>query len=148
MRKYLLIISACIGIAVIAGVGLWLVGSKRSYQVVINDTPIAVEVADTPQKQHSGLSGRRSLPEGEGMLFVFNEPETHEFHMKNMKFSIDIIWMDQHREIIDVTHSFSPDTHPETISPRQPAQYVLEVPAGFSEEHDITLGDTASFRLD
>lgn len=147
VHKYLLTISICTGVAIIAGVGLWLGDSRESSQVVINSTPIAAEIADTPQEQHRGLSGRRSLSKGEGMLFIFNKSEMREFHMKDMKFSIDIIWMDQHRKIIDITHSLSPDTYPKTVSPRQPAQYVLEVPAGFSKEHNISYGDTASFQL-
>ncbi len=130
-------------------IGVWLLHTPSSEpsRVMINGATIQVEVADTPRERTQGLSGRELLPWGEGMLFVFDEPGTPGFHMKDMHFSIDIIWLDHNRNVVDVTRSISPDTYPKTFSSRKPIQYALEVPAGFSEKHAITTDDAASFDL-
>jgi len=51
-----------------------------------------VDVAKTMAEQNQGLSGRTGLGEHDGMLFIFSIPGIQFFWMKDMNFSIDIIW--------------------------------------------------------
>ena len=51
---------------------------------------IKVELAITPEARAQGLSGRPSLSENEGVLFVFDKPDKYSFWMKNMNFPLDI----------------------------------------------------------
>lgn len=143
---------ALLSVAIVAAIvfSVWYSHSHTgsAHKVAFDNVSVNVERADTFRERQRGLSGRPSLPEGTGMLFIYEEPGTYGFHMKDMNFSIDIVWMDETGEVVDVTHSLSPDSYPETVTSREPAQYVLEVPAGFSREHGISTGDTASVQYE
>ncbi len=108
--------------------------------VNINNTSITVEVANTSEMRAKGLSDRRTLPDGTGMFFVFDSPDKYGFWMKNMNFSIDIIWIDADMYIVGVEKQVSPKTFPQIFYPNQAVKYVLELPAGFSDEHRIDIG--------
>lgn len=114
--------------------------------VLIGDTKVIVEIADTPEKQQKGLSGRKSLPEDQGMLFVFNPPDTRvSFWMKGMLIPLDFIWINdsevvQFHENIPPPEPNTPDSELTLITPDVPVDSVLEVNAGFVEKNDIEVG--------
>lgn len=81
------------------------------------------------------------------MLFVYEEPTTPSFWMRDMNFAIDIIWVNADGQIVDVMTHITPDTYPQTFEPNQPVKYVLEVNAGFTQEHAIKAGDLVEFSL-
>ncbi len=99
---------------------------------------IEVEIADTPEKQRLGLSGREELEQGKGMLFVYPFEDERSFWMKDMNFSIDIIWIDKDFKITHIESSMSPETFPKSFSAR--AQYVLELPAEDTERRGFQVG--------
>ena len=108
--------------------------------LTIGDTKIEVEIADTPTTRAQGLSGRASLAENTGLLFIFDRGEYHNFWMKDMNFPIDIIWLDDNWRVVDITVNALPQDFPTTYQPRAPARYVLEVNAGFITTHRIMIG--------
>ena len=110
-------------------------------EVSIRDTTLSVEIADTVLRQIRGLSGRPSLGEHEGMLFVYESPHVMSFWMKDMQFPIDIIWVDENKTIVDISSDVSPDTFPQTFVPSVPVQYVLEVQTGWARNHGVARGD-------
>ena len=101
-----------------------------------------LEVADTEALRTKGLSGHAVLQEGEGMLFVFSKDDRYGFWMKDMQFPIDIVWLDTRYHVIDVKKGATPASYPEIFTPVLPARYVVEIPAGFFEEHHLKVGDT------
>ncbi|MEX0748845.1 MAG: DUF192 domain-containing protein [Candidatus Saccharimonadales bacterium] len=105
---------------------------------------VAVDVADTPELRQQGLSGSEALDEDEGMLFVFNEPNKVSFHMLDMNFALDIIWLDEELKVVDIAAGITPETYPESFKPITPAKYVLEVHSGFAAQHGISLGSQAT----
>lgn len=109
----------------------------------INGAVVKLEIVDTPEKMSLGLGGRAGLPEGQGMWFVLPAEDMTGFWMKDMKFSIDILWLDGELKVTGIQHSLSPDTYPEVFYPEFPSRYVLEVPAGFAATNGITLGSNA-----
>jgi hypothetical protein len=109
--------------------------------IIINSIPVEVDVADTEALREQGLSGRLNLPEGQGMLFVFDEDGMWGIWMKDMQFSIDIVWADASGTVITIAPNIAPATYPNSFSPSAPARYVLELPAGFSAAHSIAEGD-------
>ena len=120
--------------------------SKPSIQTVnLKGEKIVVEVADTVAKQIQGLSGRASMKNNEGMLFVFKEEAIQSFWMKDMQFSLDILWIDENKIIVGIERNVSPDTFPQTFSPYKPALYVLELNAGWTEKHQVVAGDVLSW---
>ncbi len=108
--------------------------------IQIGNATVLVEIADTPALQQQGLSDRDSLEEGKGMWFVFPGETTQGFWMKDMRFAIDIIWVNGHGVVVTIKHNAQPDSYPEIFYPSATAQYVLEVPAGFTERHGIAEG--------
>ncbi len=115
--------------------------AKPSPTVLIGTTEIQVEVADTQSERVQGLSGHAPLKEGEGMLFVFEEEGNWGIWMKDMQFSLDIIWAASDGTIITIASNVSPDTYPQVFYPAEPrATYVLEVPAGFAGRRGIAEG--------
>lgn len=107
----------------------------------IHGVPILLEVADTETARAKGLSGRDRLPDGHGMLFVFDTEDKYGMWMKDMKFPIDILWLDSEYRIVAAEHVVTPDTYPKVFYPPVPARFVLELPAGFAKENDFKIGD-------
>jgi uncharacterized membrane protein (UPF0127 family) len=103
---------------------------------------ITVEVMDTPELRRQGLSGRDSLAADRGMLFTFDETSTENcFWMKDMKFSIDMVWMNEDREVVTVTPNVTPETYPESFCPEQSAKYGLEILENRAGELGIVSGE-------
>ena len=108
---------------------------------VLGGETLSLEVADTPSLRQKGLSGHPPLGDHEGMLFVFPEEGLHSFWMKDMLFPIDIIWLDREYRIVDVWERADPKSYPQAVSPRLPARFVVELPAGFFQEHNLKVGN-------
>lgn len=107
---------------------------------------ITIETVDTPESRQQGLSGRESIGDDEGMLFVFEEPgDDHCFWMLDMNFPIDIIWLDEDGAVVDIHEKVAPETYPESFCPKSPAQFVLEIGSGRAEELEIETGATLRF---
>lgn len=102
---------------------------------------VRVSVADTESTRRQGLSGRASLTEDEGMLFVFPQDGKYAFWMKDMFFSIDILWLSADGVVVYMAQNVSPDTYPQHFEPNTPARYVLELPAGYAEAHEVRIGN-------
>ncbi|OGG77494.1 hypothetical protein A3B35_03630 [Candidatus Kaiserbacteria bacterium RIFCSPLOWO2_01_FULL_54_24] len=113
----------------------------RVHTVVLAERTVFVDVADTPEKRSVGLSGREELAPDEGMLFVFPEDGMHAFWMKDMGFSIDILWISREGLVVDMQQKVSPETYPAAYVPRKEARYVLELPSGWIERYTVGLGD-------
>lgn len=106
-------------------------------EVSIGKVSIPVTIADTEALRTQGLSNTAFLTEGTGKLFIFDEVGMYGFWMKDMRYAIDIIWIDENRTIVGVLDTITPDTYPTVFYPPVPVRYVLEVPAGFSKQYGI-----------
>ena len=108
--------------------------------VINNDLHLKADVSSTFTERRIGLSKYDSLMPYESMLFIFEEQGFHSFWMKDMKFPIDIIWLDEDKKITSIKENADPLDYPEGYYPKNPALYVLETVAGFVSKHDITIG--------
>lgn len=122
------------------------INNYKTTIVSVGEMTVNAEIADTNTLRVLGLSGRESLEEGKGVLFVFPTAGLHGFWMKNMKFSIDIVWAESGK-IIYIEKSVSPTTFPKIFTSTSPSRFVLELPAGFSDTHDLKVGDFFSTGL-
>jgi len=117
-------------------------GSKVEGFITIGSQKVAIEHADTPEKMSKGLGYRDSLAWGSGMYFSYPQAGLYRFWMKGMRFAIDIVWIRDDR-IVDI----SPDVPFElggngpTVQPREAANAVLEVPAGYASAVGWRVGD-------
>ncbi len=110
---------------------------------------VTVEVARTEAEKVRGLSGRDRLAPDRGMLFVYEAPVRPLIWMRGMRFPLDILWIRDGR-VVDLVRGAkapAPGEAPQEFAPREDAEYVLEVPAGFVDRHGIVLGDRVETRL-
>jgi uncharacterized membrane protein (UPF0127 family) len=143
------IIVAMAAVVILLGVMIVLIARQNRPQnlgkVSINGTTFTVEVvADEPSRQ-MGLMFRKTLPERHGMLFIFDRPDIYPFWMRNTLLSLDIIFIDENRQVINIS-TMPPETD-ETCSPMRPALYVLELEAGEAKHYGIEPGMTFEFDL-
>jgi uncharacterized membrane protein (UPF0127 family) len=111
--------------------------------VTIHNQTFAVTVASTIQEQEKGLSGRQSLPQNQGMYFPFASSGFYAFWMKDMKFPLDIIFINNGK-VVTVYKDLQPGvgSNPPIYKPYQPANAVLEINAGLANKYTISDGDT------
>jgi len=92
--------------------------------IQIEDNDYDVEIADTEEKRKIGLSRITKLESNQGMLFVFDSPITNYFTMKDTSIDLDIVFIDEDGEVIEVKTVKAFDKNPVTCS--KSYQYVLE----------------------
>ncbi|MGX1024654.1 DUF192 domain-containing protein [Psychroflexus sp. MBR-150] len=113
-----------------------------------NDTikTIDIELAESDYEQQTGLMHRSSMEMNQGMLFVYNnERPRPTFYMKNTQIPLDLIYINADKQIVEINKNAQP--YDETPIPEeQPAQYVLEVNAGFVDEFKINDSITIDFK--
>ncbi len=105
---------------------------------------IDIEIADDRAAQMQGLMYRSSMAEDHGMLFPYPDARPLSFFMKNMKMSIDIIFVGADRRIVTIHQAVAPYSE-KSLPSGEDAQYVVEVNAGFTARHGIKEGDLISF---
>ena len=118
--------------------------------VELGDESVEATLAETSEEQTLGLGYRDELADGTGMLFVYDEPGMHSFWMKGMRFCLDIVWI-ENGQIVGAAERVcpSPAGTPDADLPRfqspEPVRYVLEVPAGWLDEHGLGEGTPVTF---
>lgn len=108
---------------------------------------IDIEVADTDSTRARGLMERREIPPDTGMLFVFSTAGAQAFYMASTPRSLDIQFYGPDSTLLNVaedTTPFSVDTLPSD----GPAQFVVEVPAGYSRRIGLVPGDRITWTAD
>jgi uncharacterized membrane protein (UPF0127 family) len=103
------------------------------------------QVSDTDAERAKGLGGKTCIGDNQTMLFTFDKADTYCFWMKDMRFPIDIVWLDNNKRVIHVAPKVSPTTYPENFCPDSPSMYVLELKAGMLSQLELTEGDQARF---
>lgn len=123
--------------------------SPKTEMLHLNKTMLRVEIADDEDSRRRGLSGRLGIDENYGMLFVFDATDRHQMWMKDMNFSVDMIWINERKRVVHVQYNVKPDVEPyEKYSPTVPARYVLEVKAGVAKRAGATVGSPVKFDLE
>jgi hypothetical protein len=122
---------------------------KTNGKVTIGKNVFDVETAKSDKDKQIGLTKYKSLKESQGMLFVFDQKDNYSFWMKNMKFSIDIIFIDNDT-IVDLVENATPpvkDTEPIVYKSDSPVNYVLEIKSGLVKKHNIKTGDKLKIEI-
>jgi uncharacterized membrane protein (UPF0127 family) len=101
---------------------------------------IPVSIADTSASREQGLSNTLSLPEEKGMLFIFEHDDAYGFWMKDMRYPLDMVWIDSAMKIAGITANVSDKSYPQIFYAPQPVRYVLEVNAGYAAAHSLAVG--------
>ncbi|MGB3780324.1 MAG: DUF192 domain-containing protein [Tunicatimonas sp.] len=105
---------------------------------------IDIEIATEQKEQQQGLMHRSAMDENQGMLFPYTNAQPRSFYMKNTKISLDIMYADADRRIVTIHQGVMPYSE-KSLPSGEPAQYVVEVNAGFATRHGIEEGDFIAF---
>jgi len=119
----------------------------KTAEVYCNENKFKAYIADNEIDREKGLSIFNKIKSNEAMLFVFDISLIYSFWMKDMKFPIDIVWLDQDGYIVDIKRDALVNTYPEAFEPKAESMYVLEFNAGITEKMNIKIGDTCGFDL-
>lgn len=120
----------------------------KTPSATINKQTFSLSLAKKPKELEIGLSEKKSLPQNEGMLFIFEKSDYHSFWMKNMKFPIDMIFVNKNR-IVTIYQNVQPSKSKEEtlpiFKPEEPADKVLEINAGLSKKYNFKKGDKVKY---
>ncbi|MDP3148745.1 MAG: DUF192 domain-containing protein [Ignavibacteria bacterium] len=103
-------------------------------------TTIDIEIADTDDDRQNGLMYRKSMEINQGMLFIFPVQEMQSFWMRNTYTPLDMIFANADKKIVTF-HKNTKILSDQSYASTEPAQYVVEVCAGFSDKYSLKIGD-------
>lgn len=145
------IISVVIGLVVVALIIVIVLniikGSapfKPTQKAVLGSHTFKVKVAQSEKEKEIGLSATKNLPNDYGMIFPFKEDGYYSFWMRDMKFPIDIIFINDNK-IVKIFQKISPPKGNEALKiyvPDAPSDTVLEINSGLSEKYKIKEGNS------
>lgn len=118
--------------------------------VSVGGVNLLASLSTTADSQSKGLAIKDSLKENEGMLFIFESPQKYSFWMKDMKFPIDIIWINSAGKIVHIEKNLPPCVFLlpcPSYTPKDDSLYVLEVVSNFTNKFDINIGDVVDSKV-
>ena len=119
-------------------------GTYQTQQILFGEKIVDAEISDNDCKRIMGLSGRKELKNDTAMLFVFEDEASQDIWMKDMNFSIDIVWVNSNQEIVLIKKNVSPETYPEVFGENVFSKFVIELPSGFADVNNLKVGDNVS----
>ena len=117
---------------------------NQTILVSVGGENLSATLSTTPESQSKGLAIKDSIEQNEGMLFIFKSPQKYSFWMKDMKFPIDILWIDSSGKIVHIEKNLQPCVFLlpcPSYFPPDDSLYVLEVISNFTNKFDINIGD-------
>ena len=105
---------------------------------------ITIQIADNEPERDQGLMWRYSMPEDDGMLFIFEKQQVLTFWMKNTYIPLDMIFANKSMKIVSIYRNATP-LDETTIPSDQEALYCIEVNGGFCDKYGIKVGDSVEF---
>jgi hypothetical protein len=161
MIRKILLVAVCITL------GLSIVSCKEESKKIVTTAPITftkegtldvykaqtdslfieldIEIAETDYETQTGLMYRNSMEDKQGMLFIFPEIAYHSFYMKNTKFPLDIIYIDEQLKVATIIKNAQP-LNEAGLPSQVPVKYVLEIKGGLSDVWGINTGDRITFQ--
>jgi uncharacterized protein len=138
-------------IAVIVGVGLLFWKLNYDQQTLrLHGHTYRITVLRTEDELQRGLSGTDNLPAEHAMVFVFPREEKWSIWMKDMNYPIDIVWLDNAKNVVHLEKDVQPSTYnnaepakSKLFKPDKVARYVIELASGTIERTGIVVGDPA-----
>ena len=106
---------------------------------------IDIQIANTEFDRELGLMFRKSMKENQGMLFIFPIDTTQTFWMRNTYIPLDMVFINSQKVIVSISKN-TRILSDQTYTSKGPAQYVLEVNAGYCDKFDIKPGDKVTWK--
>lgn len=109
-------------------------------------TSFNIETAEGDYETQTGLMYRKSMPQDAGMLFIFEDSQPRSFYMKNTEFALDIIYINEDKEIEKI-YTMATPKDPTSLPSNVPVKYVLELNGAVSSNLGISEGDRMEWEL-
>ena len=106
-----------------------------------------LEIAETDYERQRGLMDRKSMEDNQAMLFIFPNMQMRSFYMKNTYIALDIIYLDDSNRVVSIQKNAKP-LDESSLPSNAPAQYVLEINGGLSDQFGIQQNDYINFVRD
>ena len=121
---------------------------KQNLEILTADgrtVTVNAELAVKPEERNYGFMNRKNIPDGTGMLFVFEKEQILSFWMKNTPHPLSIAYIDSRGNIKDI-FDMTPYNLSSIVSTSK-VMYALEVPQGWFEKNNINVGDKIDCEL-
>jgi uncharacterized membrane protein (UPF0127 family) len=102
-------------------------------------TAVKAEIARSEEERNQGLMFRKNLPDGEGMLFVYERDQVLSFWMKNTNIPLSIAFIASDGRIVDIKDMYPHDEN--SVLSTRSVRYALEVPQGWFSRAGVRHGD-------
>jgi uncharacterized membrane protein (UPF0127 family) len=143
------LIGATAALVVAAGVILVFSLMRPSTSLFLGDGVFDAEIAYTQEAREKGLGGVENMTARKAMILAFPSDGQWQIWMKDMKVSIDIVWLDSDKKVVYVVKNAPADGGEKALyTPKSNARYVIEVPAGTVDRQSIVTGRGAVFDID
>jgi len=106
---------------------------------------VKAEIASTEEERAQGLMFRENLPDGEGMLFIFDRDQILSFWMKNTYIPLSIAYIAHDGRIIDIKNMYPNDETP--VPSSRSVRYALEVPQNWFTRTGVKEGDVVKINF-
>jgi uncharacterized protein len=108
-------------------------------KMIIGNRQFQIEVAKEDEAQHIGLMYRDSMNADHGMIFVFPDEQPRAFWMKNVRFPLDILYLDRDGRVVSIKQMRPYDVS--DVPSDRPAQYAIELNDGAAAAAGVKIGD-------
>lgn len=143
-----LLIGGVVLVIIAAAIAFMVAHFQPTTEIKLGSGVFNVRLALDDTSRTLGLSEIESLKPNEGLLMVFDTDDTWGIWMKDMKLSIDIVWLDKDKTVVYSVKNAAPElSTTKTFKSKDPARYVLELPAGSVQQFGIKAGDKAEFTI-
>ena len=124
-------------------------GTLRVYKKASDSliTTFNLEIAEGDYETQTGLMYRKSMPADAGMLFVFKTVEPRAFYMKNTEFPLDIVYIDENKQIVKI-YTMATPMDPTSLPSNTPIKYVLETNGAVTSSLGILEGDRVEWDIE
>jgi uncharacterized membrane protein (UPF0127 family) len=122
---------------------------ERSEACFKHDVCLELIIAETEEELETGLSKYTTLEENKAMLFKFPKAGVVKVWAKEMKFPIDIIWLNEGERVVHIEEAVLPCTQQvcDIFEPPVSSKYIIELNSGFAKELNIFKGDKVQLKL-
>ena len=111
-----------------------------TFPIRIDNHPLIVEIAQSPEDQRKGLQHRTHLPDDHGMLFVFFNPRAVCMWMRDVPIDLDVGFFDQNLKLVKTSTMKRLSDTRHCVD--RPIAYALEVNRDWFKRHGIRPGAT------
>lgn len=139
-QKVTFLIAAAVIIATMGFVLYWFMPKDNVAYIEHGMHTISARIADDDISRQIGLGGVEHLAPNEGLIMVYDQPDSHSIWMKDMKIPIDVLWINDEGEVIHLEQDMRPESYPSIYRSKRPALYVLELSSGAVHRLNIKIG--------